>query len=138
MPDTLRIEVHQLPPKLLSPNAGKYHNPAMVRRIKTEWQSAVAWAIKESLHGAEWTPCKRAEVTFERVIDGYSSRRMDDDNLANYFKHTRDVLKPNGETNPYGMGIIAGDDPTRLIAHYTETKDPARSPMTIITVERKE
>ena len=135
MTRTLTFVIPAHPPKELSPNAGKYIHPMKVHRIKGEWQGQVAWAIKVALHGAEWTPLEYASLTIERVIDNIHTRKMDsDDNLNAYFKSTRDVLKPMSKVNPYGMGIIREDNSKRLSSEYIQTVDPARAPMTLITV----
>ena len=73
-------------------------------------KSQMAWEIRCQLAWLPSSPIHRAEVTVWR----HSVRAPDQDNLEASVKPLLDVLQPASHLHPFGLGIIAGDDPEHV------------------------
>ena len=121
----IRCEVPRIPPLL---NTTLRQHWGKRRRTARAW----AWEIKAATIGhipAE--PFARAHVLIER----FSRALPDDDGLVGGCKPLLDVLQPASKRHPYGLGIIAGDDPVHLTAEYRPRLVKARhDEKTVITI----
>lgn len=79
-------------------------------------------------------PLEHARVTFTR----YSATAPDPSNIQYSFKLVEDLLSPNSERNPGGLGIMAGDKAANYaggIAEYRWEKAPRNQGGIRITIE---
>jgi len=101
------------------------------RRIQLGLAREIAAARLQA--GAGWAkPIERAEL---RIIR-FGPKELDEDNLSGGVKLLVDVLKPmHPRTNPRGLGLIAGDEPSRLRQVVTQqicAKGQARTEVEIV------
>ena len=68
-------------------------------------------------------PLSKAHVRVFR----YGIQEPDHDNLTASLKWLLDVLQPRSHRHPYGLGIIAGDDPEHLTSEIHHIQVKARS-----------
>jgi hypothetical protein len=68
-------------------------------------------------------PLSRAFVSILR----YSVREPDWDNLQECQKFLLDILQPRSKRHPYGLGIIAGDDPVHLKSEIQHVQVKSRA-----------
>jgi len=68
-------------------------------------------------------PIQKAHITVWR----YGIRECDADNLTASLKPLLDVLQPRSQRHPYGLGIIAGDDPAHLTHEIFHVQCKARA-----------
>jgi len=62
-------------------------------------------------------------------------KQPDDDNLVASLKWLLDLLQPRSKRHPYGLGIIAGDDPEHLVSEIFHLKPRSRAEQkTIVTI----
>ena len=73
---------------------------------------------------------QRAHVKITR----YSVGTLDIDNLYGGVKGLIDVLKPPGKSNPFGLGLIAGDDPDKLTLVVEQVKVKRAEARTVIEI----
>ena len=78
-------------------------------RAKARHKVALAWEVLAAVGTKPAKPIDRAEVLIWR----HSVREPDQDGLI--AKGILDVLQPASKRHPYGLGIIAGDDPAHLV-----------------------
>ncbi|HQT39616.1 MAG TPA: hypothetical protein PK231_09330 [Acidocella sp.] len=77
-------------------------------------------------------PMARARVNVQRV----GIQAPDQDNLHASVKALLDVLQPVAKNRAYGLGIIAGDDPTRLELNVVHVQaDHLADQCTFVTIE---
>jgi len=76
-------------------------------------------------------PIARARVHIIR----HGSRLLDEDNLVGGVKGLVDVLKPPGKSSPYSLGIIAGDEPDKLVLSVAQVKCKRVDACTWVEVE---
>jgi hypothetical protein len=77
-------------------------------RAKARFKTALAWEILAGIGRKPAAPIERAQVTVWR----HSIREPDNDGLI--VKHLLDSLQPASKRHPYGIGVIAGDDPAHV------------------------
>jgi len=114
------------------PHAGEYNfflkRPLMLpnRKKTIHWgkQSQLIHALSQEVaqvigHGPP-QPMPKAHVRVFR----YGIQEPDHDNLTASLKWLLDVLQPRSNRHPYGLGIIAGDDPEHLTSeiHHIQVK----------------
>lgn len=103
---------------LLLPNRKKQMHWAKRSEVVHDLSDEVARAITNAPPG----PLGFASIHIMR----YSTQQPDQDNLDESRKFLLDVLQPRSKRHPYGLGIIAGDDPAHLkseIQHvYVKTR----------------
>ena len=76
---------------------------------RSKFKTALAWEVLAEIGRKPATPIEVADITVWR----HSIRAPDGDNLI--AKALLDVLQPASKRHPYGLGIIAGDDPAHLV-----------------------
>ncbi len=101
---TLRIEL-PLPPKELSPNAGKKWNVHMINRITQKAQSDTIAFVREQI--PRGTPLEHATVTVTFVVS--TRGRRDLDNLIAAAKPYQDGLVKAGVIVDDNSGVIKTD-----------------------------
>ncbi len=90
-------------------------------RTRGAFKKALAVEIFAELAGRiPSRPIQRAEVTIWR----HSIRTADEDNLL--AKSLLDVLQPSSKRHPYGIGVIAGDDPAHVVTRFFQVKEKKR------------
>lgn len=80
----------------------------------------IAWEIRAQIQKLPAQPIEKSSVTVWR----HSVQIPDQDNLQASVKSLLDVLQPNSKKHPFGLGIIAGDDPAHckiLVFHMRAT-----------------
>jgi hypothetical protein len=77
-------------------------------RRKGKFKKDLAWEILALLGATPAQPFERARIRVFR----HSIFAPDQDNLI--VKALLDVLQPPGKRHPYGLGVIAGDDPAHV------------------------
>jgi hypothetical protein len=96
-----------------------YVTPTLNQMLRKHWSNrgkatrSLSWLIRSSLKGAlPLRPLPLARVEIERRERGMP----DIDGLVGGFKALLDCLQPfDAKRRPYGLGIIEGDDPKRLV-----------------------
>lgn len=101
-----REYVFRLKHPLLLPNRKKNLHWGTVSQLIHELSQEVAQVIGQG--PAE--PLSKAHITVFR----HGIQEPDKDNLTASLKWLLDVLQPRSKKHPYGLGIIAGDDPAHL------------------------
>lgn len=83
-------------------------------------REALAWNVRSQLPMVgRLAPIEKAAVT----VTSYRIRLLDPDNLASTVKGLLDILQPfDARRRPLGLGIIAGDDPARLLLTLRQEK----------------
>ena len=93
--------------------------------MQREW----AWEIWAEAHGVP--QFARAHVTITR----YSAGSLDPDNLVGGVKALVDVLKPHDpKRNPWGQGLIAGDEADKLKLDVRQVKCKRAEACTVIEI----
>lgn len=125
--------------------------PSLNETLRWHWakkkkaQKAMAWGIKtQPTSGSvttwdatrrctveDYCPIPRARVRITR----HGSRLLDEDNLIGGCKGLVDVLKPASKSNPYGLGIIAGDEPDKLALTVWQVKCARADACTWVEIE---
>jgi hypothetical protein len=59
---------------------------------------------------------------------------LDEDNLIGGAKGLIDVLKPPAKSNPFGLGLIAGDEPDKLMLVVEQVKVPRAQACTVVEI----
>ena len=116
----------QKPPGAVQQSGGQIHpdititlsRPLLLPNVKKNmhWskKSAAIHELSDEVSRAI-TNAPKSPLAFASVsILRYSLKRPDDDNLQESRKFLLDLLQPRSARHPYGLGIIAGDDPTHL------------------------
>jgi hypothetical protein len=112
-----------------------YATPSLNATLRMHWSEKAR--TRKALAREIWAQVRempaypRAHVTITR----YGSRELDRDNFVGGCKALIDVLKPAARANPSGLGIIAGDDPSRLTVQYVAVKSTRRDERTEVVVE---
>jgi len=112
--------------------------PSLNETLRWHWarkkkaQDVMSWELQGSPDIRKiLSSIPRASVSIVR----HGSRLLDEDNLVGGVKGLVDVLKPPGKGNPYGLGIIAGDEPDKLRLTVTQVKCKRAEARTEVTVE---
>lgn len=100
--------VFKLSKPLLLPNAKNKLHWTDKSRLIHEMSDEVARAILKMPP----QPLQKVSIVALR----YGLKNPDWDNLQSSLKSLLDVLQPRSDRHPYGLGIIAGDDPAHLVA----------------------
>lgn len=72
--------------------------------------NALSQEVSQALGQGPLQPLTRSHIRVSR----YGIQEPDTDNLTASLKWLLDVLQPRSKRHPYGLGIIAGDDPAHL------------------------
>ena len=106
----LAIELAGLP--ALQP--GDHPHWAAKRNHDRKWQKSVGFELLKT-RGIPEVPFQKAHISCAR----YSSKQSDMDNLTFSFKPIIDALLPfHRDKRPYGMGVIADDNPNVITVTY--------------------
>ena len=119
-----------------------YALPSLNKLLRMHWSERKKEAKRMSESVAAVTahlpkgakPPEHARVTVVR----YASRAMDEDNLYGSVKHLLDVLQPKSERHPFGLGLIAGDDPAHLTVTVRFERSSRAAARTSVLVEKSE
>lgn len=100
------------PTPSLNSRSGRNWRAQWASRRRFQHQVAQEIAVQRIQAGAAWAkPLARARIRITRHGVG----QLDPDNLVGGCKPVIDVLKPmHPDTNPRGLGLIAGDEAHRL------------------------
>lgn len=100
-------------------------------RAKGRHKTDLAWEILAALGRKPAQPIERAEVLVWR----HSIRAPDQDGLI--AKRLLDALQPASKRHPYGIGVIAGDDPARLVFRIQHVRAKHRTDQCTVVVIRE-
>jgi len=78
-------------------------------RKRAKIKKDLAWEVLSLIGATPEAPFERARVRVFR----HSVRAPDQDNIL--VKALLDVLQPASKRHPYGLGVIAGDDPAHVM-----------------------
>lgn len=112
--------------------------PLLNSLLRTHWSkrrrntTTLAWEVRGALDGQLPThPLLRARVVIERWSVGTPDR----DGLVASCKPLLDVLQPASDRHPYGLGVIAGDDPAHLTLEVLGRRAATRAgQQTVVTI----
>lgn len=116
-----------------------YPTPSLNQTLRRHWaaakkaRKALAWDIS-ILSGAAIKPELRI-FPGRLTITRYGPILLDDDNLAGGCKDLIDILKPCSKANPFGLGVILGDDPGKLTLIVRQEKSTRKAARTVVEIE---
>lgn len=117
--------------------------PSLNQTLRMHWSAKRlahrmwGWQLLSCLPRARWAeimsngPAARARVHITR----HGSRLLDEDNLIGGCKGLVDVLKPPSKSNPFGLGLIAGDEPDKLALTVAQVKCARADACTWVEIE---
>ena len=117
------------PTPSLNRGSGASGNWRAILGVKRKMQRAWAWDIWAQLPSPIPYYAK-AHVKITRCSAG----TLDIDNLYGGVKGLIDVLKPPGKSNPFGLGLIAGDEPDKLTLVVEQVKVKRAEARTVIEI----
>ncbi|HTS05739.1 MAG TPA: hypothetical protein VMP68_09155 [Candidatus Eisenbacteria bacterium] len=96
---------------------------------------ALSQEVAQAIGQGPPQPIPKAHVKVFR----YGIQEPDHDNIVGSLKGILDVLQPRSHRHPYGLGIIAGDDPEHLISeiHHIQVKTLAEQKTKVVIREIK-
>ena len=126
--ESLIIEIPCLPDPLLSPNRSRVAHWGQVTSARNQWKHDVFFSAFHAKPEG-WRPPEKARINITFVYP--FRRRRDQTNLIAMWKSGEDML--------VAAGVLVDDDLVHLETMVPRVEiDKARSPLTIVSIERLE
>lgn len=102
---------------------------------QTQLIHALSQEVAQVIGPGPSEPIAKAHIRVFR----YGIQEPDHDNIIGSLKGLLDVLQPRSHRHPYGLGIIAGDDPEHLTSeiHHIQVKARAEQRTSVKIMEVK-